>query len=296
MKNSKPFPCPDWLGSEFLSPPEARACRALFLTQGAELSLTVIDLARLQAELTTVGRELTATYLDRSEVEQVAAFGFAKRRLEWLGGRIAAKHAAHAILAKGSGPPPCFPELLVANDPAGRPHLRDQRGNRAELAASGRGTAVTLPAISISHSHGYAGALAVTGSHSCGLDLQRVTPQVLRVRDRFATQEEVALLHAAPSLAGQEEALLLTLLWSAKESLRKAIACAPLLGFTEMTLTRLEVDPEAGMRGHFACPRPAIPLAPVFLALRDHLACAITVQASLSPTNHGQPRAGPRAK
>ena len=267
MKNSKSFPCPDWVVKEFLRSQTLRACRALFPGQDADLSLIVIDLALLRIELSALGQALPASYLALPEQECLASFGFAKRQLEWLGGRIAAKHAAHSLLAKTVGVPPCYPELRIECDATGRPHLRGPAGG------------APLPAISISHSHGYAGAMAVMG-HSCGLDLQRVTPQVLAVRERFATREEVALLNELPDLTGQSEAALLTLLWSAKESLRKAVHCEPLLGFAEVTLVHLEGDLLAGMIGHFSSRRPAISLPPVFLVSQAPVACAITVQAT----------------
>lgn len=270
MKNSKPFPCPAWLGVEFLTAQELRACRTLFLGQGEGLTLTVIDLARLQAELLVPGQTLLAASLDRAEQDRFASFSFPKRQLEWLGGRLAAKHAALSLLAREAGHLPGYRELVVEPDPAGRPHLTRQGGTNA-----------TLPAISISHSHGYAGALAVHGP-SCGLDLQQVTPRVLTVQDRFASREEVVILRAAPSLAGLGEAALLTLLWSAKESLRKAMACEPLLGFTELTLAHLEVQRGSGLVGLFSCRRPAMTLGPVFLVLRDHFALALTAQPPTS--------------
>lgn len=270
MKNSKPFPCPAWLGEEFLSPPELRSCRTLFRDQGAGLTLTVIDLARLQAELLPPGHSVSEVYLHRTEQVRLASFGFAKRQLEWLGGRLAAKHAALSLLAREAGPLPGYRELAVEPDAAGRPYLADQGGTNA-----------SLPAISISHSHGYAGALAVWGP-SCGLDLQLVTPRVLTVQERFASREEVAILHTSPYLETLGEAARLTLLWSAKEALRKSRACEPLLGFTELTLSRLEVAPPAGLVGHFSCRRPGLTLGPVFLTIADHFALAITVQPATS--------------
>jgi phosphopantetheinyl transferase len=271
MKNCKPFPCPDspdWLAVGFLSDRQRTACRALFPAESLELALSVIDLTRLQQALTAPGQTLVATYLDPLEQERLHQFTFAKRQLEWLGGRMAAKRAALALMAQVPGLAPAFPHLRVDSESSGRPYL-------CAMHAVG----APLPAISISHSHGLAGALAVQG-HGCGLDLQRITPKVIAIRDRFASSAERTLLCTAPGLQGQDEAALLTLLWAGKEALRKGVACQPILGFTEITLSRLEGNLLTGMVCRFTSSRPALTPPPVFLALSDPFACAIMAEAS----------------
>ena len=266
MQNNKPFPRPVWVEAEFLSPPQREICRTLFRGQDSSCGLTVIDLRAIETELCPPVQAFVATYLDPIEQETYATFSFAKRRLEWFGGRIAAKMAAMAVMAGGTKRPPSFLDIRVETEATGRPSLR---GKTTE--------GVNLPHISISHSHGLAGAIATQG-RSCGLDLQQITPKVLTVRDRFMTRDEWAIIHANPSLRGQDEATLLTLLWAAKESVRKAIACQPLLGFTEITLCRLEGELALGLSGHFTSPRLASPPAPFFLVKRGGFACAMTVQ------------------
>ena len=51
----------------------------------------------------------------------------------------------------------------------------------------------SLPAVSISHSDRYVVALAAQ-ARACGIDLQKTTPQTVRVADRFAEPAEVRLL------------------------------------------------------------------------------------------------------
>jgi phosphopantetheinyl transferase len=265
MKNSKRKAFTAWVEEHFLSPQQLTSCRALFRLQNAEPALTVIDLSRLQANLTAPGRSLAANWLDPSELERLNSFHFPKRQLEWLGGRLAAKHAAGSLMTTDLGLWPPYTSLRVDNDASGRPLLTCQTEANT-----------TPPEISISHSGNYAGALAVTG-HSCGLDLQRLTAKVITVRERFADQSELELINENPALHDVGEAAALTLLWSAKEAFRKAIACQPLMGFTELILSRLEGDPQAGLIGHFSCPRLAAPLPPAFMVLRQEFACAITV-------------------
>ena len=261
MKNSTRFSAEDWQDESFLSSTQLNTCRALFFRNSPQLAFFVLSLTQLNADLK--GKNPASTYLTPSELERLVSFTFAKRHVEWLGGRIAAKKAARALLDTESCPPIDYQDLSVEIHPTGRPFLHC----RIE-------TSVILPEISISHSGNYAGALSVMGQ-SCGLDLQRITSKVITVRDRFASPAELALiLSKHPALA---ESTALTLLWSAKEAFRKAIACQPLVGFSEITLLGLEGDPQNGMTGHFSCPRLTPTSLPAFLLNRGEYACAITV-------------------
>jgi 4'-phosphopantetheinyl transferase len=143
-------------------------------------------------------------------------FAAGKRQTEWLGGRMAAKMAMAHLLGR---PLPAIREqVAVLARPDGKPLVRTALAAGIEL--------------SISHSGPLAAALATF--FPCGLDVQLLTAVVLKVRDRFSTQEERALLaHLLPA----PEAVQLALLWAAKEALRKAISGQPLAGFAELQLT-----------------------------------------------------------
>ena len=113
----------------------------------------------------------------------------------------------------------------VESGPYGRPFYQPLRGCAA-------GTE-----LSITHSHGLAAAVAVAG-HPCGLDLQRVSAVILRIREKFCHDSEAELL-----VSGKKPERLaadLTMLWSAKEALRKALGGHPLTGFLAMRLEGLE--------------------------------------------------------
>ena len=262
MKNSKSFSTEAWLEDTFLSATQLEVCRALFLDQTTHLELVVIDLPRLDAELRHQDQLLACAYLDSAEQGRLASFGFAKRRLEWLGGRIAAKKAAIPLLSNRHYSLGSL-DLRIEADPQGRPYLRCP-------AAKG----ASLPGLSISHSGSYAGGLAVRGQ-GCGLDLQKITPRVIKVRGYFATDAELATISA--SQPGLSEAAVLSLIWSAKEAFRKAIASQPLVGFNELTLLGVVGDVPSGMIGYFSCPRLTSAQLPAFLTIRDDFACAITV-------------------
>ena len=181
--------------------------------------ITLLDLAPLAGPLSP---SQLATMLGQAEQARYQAFRYPKRRQEWLGGRLAAKAAVAALLtADDAGREPAAPELVIANDPAGKPHL--------ELP--GLAQPVYL---SISHSHGRAAALA--SLHPCGIDLQAGIPTVLRVKERFATPAEEAVL--AEALGRQHAELLrLTMLWAAKEAIRKMVPVTPLPAFQDVVLT-----------------------------------------------------------
>ncbi|MDD5759337.1 MAG: 4'-phosphopantetheinyl transferase superfamily protein [Desulfobulbaceae bacterium] len=267
MKNSKRFSTSEWQETPLLSPTELDSYRQLFLGNEAQFALSFINLTQLSTVL--LESHLAATYLTNSEQERLATFTFAKRHREWLGGRLTAKKAAMKLLNNGPCPASSYQELSVESHESGRPFLLGSANTNA-----------LLPEISISHSGNYAGALAVSG-HACGLDLQQVSPKVIAIRERFASPPELALLLAKGDSLGEAQAL--TLLWSAKESLRKAVNCAPLLGFTEITLLKLQKTAHAGLIGHFSCPRLDSTLRTVFFLLHEDYACAITVISASSP-------------
>ena len=183
-----------------------------------------VDLAMLQAEVDGA-RLAPSGFLTPSEQATFAGFTFPKRRREWLGGRLVAKAAAlawdgQALSASG------LAGWQVNSAADGRPDL-------ARVATIGGEAA---PELSISHSHGQAAALVA--SRPCGLDLQKVTDTVLRVRERFGSEAEGILLQRVVPEAREE--VCLSLLWAAKEALRKGRGGVPLTGFLAMRLAGIE--------------------------------------------------------
>jgi len=133
---------------------------------------------------------------------------FPKRRADWRLGRWTAKCAVSACLNL-----PQHPEALAAVEvwpaPSGAP----------ELYIAGQPAPVT---ISLSHS-GDCGLCAVAGSGvELGCDLETVEPRSLAFLADYFTGEERSLVAQAPAA---ERDRLLTLLWSAKESVLKALRC-----------------------------------------------------------------------
>lgn len=156
-------------------------------------------------------------YLSPDELAQWTGLRQEKRRREWLGGRLAAKWAADGFLA---GTAVDWQRLVIRSEADGRPYVATE----AHAVA---------PFISISHSGPLAAALAA--NIPCGLDLQEPGAKLHRVRQRFAAPGEEDLLKASLPRAFPETERL-TLLWAAKEAVRKLVRVSPLLGLLEIRL------------------------------------------------------------
>lgn len=169
-------------------------------------------------------------YLRPQERERFHSFRYEKRRIEWLAGRIAAKCAG--LQLQNNDEKICWgkkqwQQLQIAADISGRPFIlwSIQESN--------------IPAhISISHSRGY--AIAMAAWDKCGVDIQQVTPAVERVEVRFVSAGEKNLLAEIVSLHGSQAAL--TLLWSAKEAVKKTCGSADLPGFQDIRLQSLQMS------------------------------------------------------
>ena len=187
--------------------------------------------------------ELARQYLNADESPQWSGFHLEKRRAEWLGGRLAAKWAASGFMGETA---PEWRNLAIRNEEDGRPYIT-------------AGNCSVAPFVSISHSGPMAAALAA--NLPCGLDLQEPGERIHRVKERFVAPKEADILSG--SLPPFTETQRLTLLWAAKEAVRKAVRITPLLGLLEIRL--LAGD---GGRG-----TPQEPLALTFTSSREQAAC-----------------------
>jgi len=209
------------------------------------LQLGVVPLADL-ADCTP---ELASKYLCTAELERWAGFSQKKRRTEWLGGRLAAKWATAAFLGETAVD---WQGLVIRSEEDGRPYVATE-------------TEAVVPFISISHSGHMAAALAA--NLPCGLDIQQPGAKIHRVKERFASSEEEYILNASvPASVTETERL--TMLWAAKEAVRKMVRVSPLLGFMEIRL----------LAGHGGG-TPQDPLVLTFTSDREQAACppSITV-------------------
>lgn len=205
---------------------DAEQWRRLFGFNG-QCFMVLLSLEQLREKMTRRGEfELSSHYLTPPEQDQFLSFTFAKRKLEWLGGRLAAKYVA--MEACGRTPETAagsqkWRDWTIETDKDGRPHINHV----------GKADKIILPDISISHNNGLAAAMAAIGGR-CGLDIQKIVPSVLKVKERFASAPEQDILRQLPD-AGPESARL-TLLWSAKEAVKKAVGANLLPGFMGIRL------------------------------------------------------------
>jgi 4'-phosphopantetheinyl transferase EntD len=161
-------------------------------------------------------------FLSDQELERYQNYRLPKRRCEFLGGRVCAKLA----LRQYHPELPLPPQLIeIASAPGGRP-LR------------------SLPVVTIfgdlylSISHGGELVGAVVAEVPCGLDLQPIRDNLVRVREKYCLPEEERLLQS--SLAALDEQRRLGLLWTAKEAVKKALSYRRMYGFLEVELTALQ--------------------------------------------------------
>ena len=168
--------------------------------------LTLLDLSALAEQMAAQQRgQFPSSLLSPAEQSRYAGFTYPKRQREWLGGRLACKFAVLHL-----APPPAavtMPALSILPAANGTP-----------LLSCPSLPTWTLPAVSISHSDRYVVAMAAR-ARACGIDLQNITPKIARVADRFTEPAEIVLLRE--TLPDLDETQRLTLLWTAKEALKK---------------------------------------------------------------------------
>ncbi len=181
-----------------------------------------------------------AGLLHPNETAQAVAYKLAKRRAEYIAGRICAKLALAGFWAgKGDHPAPSAVEIV--NDPTGRPIVQF-------VATPGfKEKKWPSPEISITHGGAYGAALATDAP--CGIDLQEQKDNLLRVKDKYCTADEYRLLQAC--LPEMEQIPRLSLLWAAKEAAKKALGAWWMPGFLDLQLTTL---PEPKATGCIALP------------------------------------------
>ncbi len=160
--------------------------------------------------------------LHPSEIARFNEYRYAKRRAEYLTGRICAKMALKLFwTGRGFGQLPALAAVEIINGATGRP-----------LVNIAGWTSRPPPLISISHGGEYGAAIAA--AMPCGIDIQEHKETLLRVRDRYCTTEEFRLLQE--SLADREPVALLALLWAAKEAAKKTLSFWRMPGFLDLEL------------------------------------------------------------
>jgi phosphopantetheinyl transferase len=171
-------------------------------------------------------QEIQTGWLSVEEQQQLNRYTFAKRRREWLAGRISAKIAIREYLEQRKGLFRDPDEVIISNSDNGRPFAR----------LAGPDASTEMPKISISHSGNI--ALALASVSPCGVDIQKVNPSLIKVKERFCKDSEEHLL--LPTTKDHEPLLHLALLWAAKEAVQKASGDSDMPGFLDLVLTGIE--------------------------------------------------------
>ena len=198
-----------------------------------------------------------AAFLTTAELARAGAFKFGQPRENFTLGRLAGKLAlvagAEAARALGENGP-----LTLALSPAGgEGEALAQRLRSFEIGNGERGEPVVRagdcksPAlgVSLSHVHGLGVAVAFPAGERVGLDLELIDArraETVRKGVPLSAEEEAWL--KATSLP---EATALLLLWTARESLGKALGCGLACKWEMLALRRIEVGGDGVCAGQF---------------------------------------------
>jgi Phosphopantetheinyl transferase len=197
--------------------------------------------------------------LSSAENKLFRQFRIAKRRLEWLGGRLAAKCCLHQLLSRAPSSLP-FHQYSILPNTHGAPRLE---------WAAGRPDMV----LSISHSCGYAAALACQAENgNCGIDIQYLTPTLAKVAEQFTRKEELDLIDPLTAPLTR-----LGLIWTAKEAVKKCLLANQSSFFGRIQLAWIEYDRNLSLwTAQCRISQPADMVATVRIAgMDDHMiACA----------------------
>ncbi len=151
---------------------------------------------------------IARSYLHASEMSAFEALtGNSVRRLQWLLGRVAAKDAVRAWLARRSGGEMLHPaSFVIHNDLERAPYVADIPRH------------TVLPFISISHSGDC--AIAIAHEHRIGVDIERIEQRDERFVETFTTPAERGLIDGVPL---SERDAFVTSIWCAKEAVAKCV-------------------------------------------------------------------------
>lgn len=168
-------------------------------------------------------------FLSPAEQRKVSGFRFPKRRDDWLLGRRAAKALLLGLPEYGRFSPE---EIEILNTPEGAPYVRLPGG------------VVSPDRISISHSHHFAFCLLASGAQvNLGADLEKIEPRSQALVEDFFTPAEQEWV--AAYRAGDRD-LAVTLVWSAKEAMLKALRTGLGLDTRRVEVCRVEGLPPPG--------------------------------------------------
>ena len=204
MTRISPEPLPSPFHKVML-PAEEIATTLLLDSSSSATAITLLSLAQLRLALAEHQAEavIISKLLSSAEAQHFQRFAYPKRRIEWLGGRLAAKSCLALLLHQAGSAPLSFHDCTILPQPSGRPWLEMPQAHLPALS------------VSISHSRDYATALVHHGP-ACGIDIQEQTAQLFSVQERFTSDAEIALLQEIA-----EPVTRLAIIWVIKEAVKK---------------------------------------------------------------------------
>jgi 4'-phosphopantetheinyl transferase len=143
-------------------------------------------------------------WLTGQEIQVLSELKTPKRRQDWLLGRWTAKSTLN-LLAHPHSCPLTDWQIIAAGDGAPGAWLN---GHPVDIA------------LSLSHSGGMSICAVAGGSQRMGCDIEKIDARSRSFEETFFTPGELELLERYPA---DERACLVTLVWSAKESVLKAL-------------------------------------------------------------------------
>jgi malonyl CoA-acyl carrier protein transacylase/phosphopantetheinyl transferase len=159
-----------------------------------------------------------------------------RREIQWLLGRAAAKDALRHHFRESAGRRFASADLILANDPAGRP----------VLAGAWRADLPEVPKISISHTDGMVVAVAARLEEGAGLgvDAEEVRTPSQDLLDGAFSEAELALLPLG-ARESQPRSEWVFRFWCAKEAVGKALGSGVSLDPRQFAVVR--ADAQSGM-------------------------------------------------
>ncbi|RZK44528.1 MAG: 4'-phosphopantetheinyl transferase superfamily protein [Hymenobacter sp.] len=161
------------------------------------LLLSLDRVAPLLLDSATAGLD---HYLTAPELTRLAGFTLPKRRLEWLGARIAAKRLIRETLFGRSGATVPYNAISIDRDALGAPVVHVVGDDQPP------------PRLSLSHSDNLAVAfLSPSPDVRCGVDIERVEPRDASFAETYFSAREQAQAKRA-----DDPAYALTEMWAVK--------------------------------------------------------------------------------
>lgn len=181
-----------------------------------------VDVAQVQAVWSHDADRLLNRYLSPGERRHYAELKSDKRRVEWLAGRIAAKRLLRQRRYAQEGAIIPYGAITILADSLGAPGVSIVGENEPP------------PRLSISHSAGWAAALASSETAVApGIDVERVEARAESFGEQFFTSAEQEYV-AASSQPNQ----MLTALWAVKEAMLKALGIGARVDLRDVEVQR----------------------------------------------------------